>query len=162
MKRSRITLISLLAGAAALFIAVAVALPDERPSPVEEGEYIGAKKCKMCHIKLFKSWEETPHAKAAEVLPDDKSGDAACLKCHGTGAGQPGGVTENAEDLAGVQCEMCHGPGKAHYDFMKENRKAVKEDAELKAKGIAMLKDSTSTCWRCHLAMTHGEHPPRD
>ena len=42
-----------------------------------EHEFVGAKKCKMCHIQAFKSWEDTTHAKALDVL---KAGEAAEAK----------------------------------------------------------------------------------
>ena len=31
-------------------------------------EFRGAKKCKVCHIKIYKTWQKTPHATAFDVL----------------------------------------------------------------------------------------------
>ena len=92
-------------------------------------EFVGAKKCKMCHIKQFRSWKTTRMASAFEVLkpaaaaeakkangldPDkDFTSDEDCLGCHTTGYGKPGGFVsvEETPDLVGVGCESCHGPG---------------------------------------------------
>ena len=66
--------------------------------------YVGSKKCKMCHIKQYKSWEGTEMGQAFDLLKagegsdaKTKSGldvdkdyttDAACLKCHTAGFGK--------------------------------------------------------------------------
>lgn len=85
--------------------------------------YVGAAKCKMCHNlpkfgKFFDDWKEGPHAKAFDLLKDAEKKDAKCLKCHTTGYGKPGGYVsvddKESEKMAGVQCEMCHGPGEKH------------------------------------------------
>ena len=103
-------------------------------------DYIGAKKCKACHIKQFKSWKTTTMAdsfenlkagvkvaekKAAGLEDKDYTHDAGCLKCHTTGYGKPGGFTtiEETPKLAGVQCESCHGAGSAYKVVMKKNKK---------------------------------------
>jgi len=85
-------------------------------------EYVGAKKCKACHLKEYKAWEQTRNAKSFEDLKPgakaeekkkarldpnkDYTTDAKCLKCHTTGYGKPGGFKSMAEtpDLANVQC----------------------------------------------------------
>jgi len=116
--------------------------------PAAEGaEFIGAKKCKMCHLKVHKAWGETAHAKALENLAkaDAKAvgematklgvkleGAAdkadACLSCHVTGlklaGGYPGTETTKAE-LAFVGCEGCHGPGSVHAKAKKEERSST-------------------------------------
>jgi hypothetical protein len=39
-----------------------------------------------------------------------------CVECHVTGFGKWGGFdgASKSPDLAGVQCEECHGPGSSH------------------------------------------------
>lgn len=94
-----------------------------------ELEFVSSKKCKMCHLKQYSSWEETKMARALEVLkpgqaveakkkqgldPEaDYTSDPECLQCHSTGYGKPGGFVslEETPNLAGVGCESCHGPG---------------------------------------------------
>ena len=68
-----------------------------------EFEYIGSKKCKMCHKVQYKSWEAGHKAGTFELLKPgqavesktkhnldpqkDYTTDAGCLKCHTTGYG---------------------------------------------------------------------------
>jgi hypothetical protein len=134
--------------------------------------YIGAKKCKACHMKQFKSWKKTPMAGAFENLKPgvkaeakkkagldadkDYTHDAKCLKCHTTGYGKDGGFTsiEETPKLAGVQCEGCHGPGGEFSKFMKKNQKAWKTSGyttdELKAVGLVIPSEDEAGCKSCH------------
>ena len=104
--------------------------------------YVGAQKCKMCHKVQYNSWMETHHAKATEIAKkgaEGRSFEPSCLKCHATNAD---------ENLPGVQCEACHGPGSAYkkMSIMKDLEKA-------KANG---LKDVTqATCDGCHTGDDH-------
>lgn len=115
---------------------------------VEGASYVSNNKCKTCHLKEYKSWLETPHAKGMETLhavtaekaaeiatklgvklegTADKS--EACITCHVTGHGQPGGYpgadSTKTAGLSGVTCENCHGPGSAHVAAAKEAKKAA-------------------------------------
>lgn len=133
-------------------------------------KYLGAKKCKMCHMKQYKSWEKTKMATSFESLkpgvkaeakkkagldPDkDYTTDAKCLKCHTTGYGKPGGFTTIAETpkLAGGQCEACHGPGSEYIKVMKKIMKKKKEyklDA-IKAVGLVVPSEDEKGCRECH------------
>jgi len=115
----------------------------------EDIPYIGSKKCKKCHLAEYESWEKTKMASALTVLkpgerkdakikakldPEkDYSKDPACLPCHTTGYGKPGGFVdfETTPTLAGVGCEMCHGAGGKYVakEFMStENDKFKKAD----------------------------------
>ncbi|MDM7995811.1 MAG: cytochrome c family protein [Acidobacteriota bacterium] len=83
----------------------------------QNGSYVGSKKCAPCHSAINGTWEKTRHAKAIESLK--KSGQEtlpACVKCHVTGYEKDGGFIdyELTPEMAGVQCEVCHGPGSAH------------------------------------------------
>jgi hypothetical protein len=43
--------------------------------------------------------------------------DLDCISCHVTGFGQPGGAAlGRLDELKGVGCESCHGPGSRHVD----------------------------------------------
>jgi predicted CXXCH cytochrome family protein len=90
----------------------------------------------MCHNKAsegkyYDDWLTTKHANAFLVLKGDERKDPKCLPCHTTGFGKDGGFTalEVAEPkqadmdkaLAGVQCEVCHGPGEKHIKSKKDN-----------------------------------------
>jgi len=129
-------------------------------------EYVGAKKCKACHIKQYKSWEETNMAKSFENLKAgamadakkkagldparDYTGDAKCLECHTTGYGKPGGFKSLAEtpDLINVQCESCHGPGGDFKEIMKTNKEF--KLAEAAAAGLVIPNEKANNCMECH------------
>jgi peroxiredoxin len=83
-------------------------------------DYVGSQACQSCHAKEFETWSKQPHAHAVASL--EKTGDTnkpACLSCHTTAYGRPGGFPKDGKpadhaDLANVGCESCHGPGGAH------------------------------------------------
>lgn len=119
---------------------------------VYAADYVGVKKCKMCHMKQYKSWEQTKMAKsfdglkpgvsaeaktAAGLDPDkDYTTDASCLACH---------TINGKADLPGVGCESCHGAGSDYLKVMMTNRDYTK--AEIRAAGLIEPKD---TCTKCH------------
>lgn len=111
-------------------------------------EYVGSAKCKMCHMKEYKAWAETPHAKAlanlekadakvvaemATKLKVEVKGSAAktdgCVTCHVTGyqlaGGYPAADAAKSAPVAGVTCESCHGPGAAHVKAAKAEKKTT-------------------------------------
>lgn len=108
--------------------------------------YVGAKKCKVCHVDIFNSWAETGHAKALSALKGEDARNAGCLECHTTGFEAGGyGAEGNIVDLGGVQCEVCHGPGSL-YSFS-----SIMLKPELSSKAGLAPVDSL-TCIRCHNA----------
>jgi cytochrome c5 len=114
-------------------------------------EYVGVDRCKICHKKdgTYSSWLETKHAKAWESLKPDQQKDKKCIDCHSTG------TTSKGELLTGVQCEICHGPGK---DYMK---KSIMEDRE-KAIANGLLIPSEKTCLGCHNENIPEEFRPKE
>jgi len=128
-------------------------------------KYVGVKKCKMCHIKEYKSWKKTEMATSFENLKPgvkaeakkkagldpqkDYTHDPKCLKCHTTGYGKPGGFKsiEETPKLAGVQCEECHGPGSEYRKVMR-NRKF--KMGEAKAAGLIIPSENEKVCLECH------------
>ncbi len=110
--------------------------------------YVGWKNCTPCHSEITDSWQNTPHAKAIESLK--KSGQEnlpACVKCHVTAYEKDGGFIDNelTPEMAGVQCEVCHGPGSQHVSD-PATKSIVKES------GAAL-------CRQCH---TEGQDPKFD
>jgi len=102
-------------------------------------EYVGAKKCSICHKKdnTYPSWLETKHAKAWDNLTEEQQKDESCVGCHSTG------TTANGKFLGGVQCEACHGPGSDYW------KKKIMEDRELAIKNGLLIPDE-KTCLGCH------------
>ena len=148
--------------AAGLFLLAAGSAVAEAPV------YVGAKKCKGCHLKQFQSWEQTKMAKSFELLKPgaaaaakkkanldpqkDYTRDEKCLGCHTTGYGKPGGFVsvEKTPDLTGVQCESCHGPGSEYLKegFMTLKNKEYKRAEVVKA-GLVIPVGETCTSG-CH------------
>lgn len=123
-------------------------------------------------MKQYKSWQKTTMADSFENLKagmkagektkagldpnKDYTHDESCVKCHTTGYGKPGGFTsiEETPDLAGVQCEGCHGPGSEYSAVMKKNKKEWKKTGytseELKAIGLVIPSEDEAVCLGCH------------
>lgn len=118
----------------ALFAATAVGETEE-----VKHEYVGVKKCKICHKKdgIFPSWEQTPHATAWERLSEEAKKDESLKKYYTTG------TTAKGELLTGVQCEACHGAG---ADYKK---KSIMQDRE-KSIAAGLIITDESTCKSCH------------
>jgi hypothetical protein len=166
--------------------------------------YVGTDRCADCHEHAAQVWGQTPHHKATETLeklkhPSGRQYDPECMMCHTTGFKHPGGyndlVTELAkwpakpeqppgakkikdhnDNLRGVGCESCHGPGSEHdknpnnkdlYGLMNaysptpaerllEDKMALQPlNAADKAKWEQlsqgrMRKMSASLCMKCH------------
>ncbi len=125
--------------------------------------YIGASKCKICHMSKkkgnqFGKWQSAKHSKAYETLGTPAAKEAAakagvsgnpqeaaqCLKCHVTGYDAPATQKEAKWDKTeGVTCESCHGAGK-DYAPMKVMRD---REASLAA---GMIIPTVETCKGCH------------
>jgi len=139
-------------------------------SQAADHEYVGSKKCKMCHLKEWKSWAETKMARSFEVLKAggraeaktragldparDYTADPACVPCHVTGHGKPGGFVDIAStpDLAGVGCEVCHGPGGT---YLQPEHMSLKNKSYQKTALVAVgLVDTVgeAQCTTCHNA----------
>jgi hypothetical protein len=127
-----------------LFFAVLISAQD---TP----EYIGVKKCKMCHKgekkgMIYETWEAQNHARATDaVIAEGEAENPLCLKCHSTGYGA-GGYDPAAEDkdlFAGVQCEVCHGPGSLY------KKMSVMKDQEASI-AAGLIIPNEETCLQCH------------
>ncbi len=129
-------------------------------------DYVGAKRCRVCHMAESKSWEQTKMAKAFELLKPgvraeaktahkldpnkDYTKDTNCVGCHSTGYGA-GGFKDIATtpDLAGVGCESCHGAGAGYMkpNLMSLTNKEFKR-AEVVAAGLVI--PDAKVCQTCH------------
>lgn len=129
---------------AVVVLAMAVPMVTTVGMAAEDNEYVGVKKCKMCHIKAFKSWEDTKHAKAFDSLSDADKKDEAKLKKRTVAFGKPGGFKSVADtpDLVNVGCEACHGPAGKHLA-------APMKDKEKKKASIQKPTEK-NVCIGCH------------
>jgi hypothetical protein len=134
---ARHTLVLLLA--LALVMVAGSALMGQDSEKKAEHDYIGVKKCSICHKKdgIFPSWEETAHAKAWDNLTAEQQKMEECIGCHTTGKDSKG------ELLTAVQCEACHGPGSDYKS------KSTMEDRE-KSIAAGLIIPDEKTCMRCH------------
>jgi nitrate/TMAO reductase-like tetraheme cytochrome c subunit len=123
-----------------LSILVALALPAL--AAAAEPSFAGNKACKICHLKVHKSWAATLHAAAFSKLKAEEQKNAECVGCHTVGFGKPSGYTvaEANPELQNVGCEDCHGPGSDHIARMKKDKKAEP----------GMAKPTEATCTGCH------------
>jgi hypothetical protein len=112
-------------------VVAADSLKDSNP------QYVGAKKCRICHLDIYKSWQSTAHAEAMHSLEPEHTRDSACVRCHITGIKDDGTIIEN------VGCEACHGPGSEYRKMrvMKNRQLAIE-------KGLVV--QSEAVCIRCH------------
>jgi hypothetical protein len=153
-------MILLLAGLAGVFaLAAGVTGQDAAPggNPTEGSTYIGAKSCKKCHIKEERTWKKMKHASAWDNLPEKYRDPAqkddqgrSCISCHVTGFDAKGGFVDvkTSEDLLGVQCEACHGPGSKHKEA---GQKVLDEKREKFNEGEAkFIVKKTANCSNCH------------
>jgi hypothetical protein len=133
-----------------------------------EHAFVGAKKCKTCHLKEYNSWAQTKMAKAFELLKPgvraeakkaakldpnkDYTTDAECVGCHVTGHGKAGGFVDltTTPDLVGAQCEQCHGAGATYIEkrYMSLQNKEYKK-ADLVAVGL-VGEITKAQCENCH------------
>ncbi len=114
----------------------------------QDFEYVGAKKCKMCHNKpakggQYKQWLGTKHATAMESLKGDEKKDPACIKCHSTYGSVDSDLIATLKITEGVSCESCHGPGSKYYPnaIMKSREKSM-------ARGLIL--PTKDVCLKCH------------
>ena len=150
----------------ALFITIALCVAYILPLLAADAQYIGAKKCMMCHKSekrgdQWGKWSEGPHAKAFETLKNEQSQQIAkemgiddptkadkCLKCHVTAHGVPAAQKADSFDpTEGVGCEVCHGPGSL-YKSMKVMKALYAGEQD--PKEVAFKKGSKETCLECH------------
>jgi hypothetical protein len=130
-------------------------------------QYVGAKKCMMCHKgetrgNQYGKWLSSPHAKAFETLQgeeakavakkmgvDDPSKSDKCLKCHVTGFGAPASALAEGFDATaeGVSCEFCHGAGSLYKSMsvMKALRDGTQDAGQ-----VGFIKGDKETCLKCH------------
>jgi len=103
--------------------------------------YAWAAACKDCHQKEYDSWAKTKHDTALKRLSGGER-EQACIGCHVTGS--PSLVQVDGKPVnGGVQCESCHGAGKAHI--------AAAAGGAAKPGQITRMP-AASVCEQCHNA----------
>jgi hypothetical protein len=102
--------------------------PIQRQFPT--ATYVGSEKCKECHKTAYKTWKESPHARAYASLeqaqrPSHRQYDGECVVCHVTGFEYRGGYANETATahLKNNGCENCHGPASLHIQQMRAGQK---------------------------------------
>lgn len=113
---------------------------ESAPLPVSAGplSFATSARCAPCHAAAYDVWQKSQHAHAIEILRKvKKEFDSACVGCHVTGNGKPGGFVNlnQTPQLANVQCEACHGSGIQHVE---------------KPSGAKMARLTAEACLTCH------------
>jgi len=121
--------------------------------------YVGAQACDECHAGVHDTVVLTPHFGAftnALFAAQGGQTNGSCLACHTVGAGLPTGFVSLAKtpQLAGVQCENCHGPAANHA--------ADPDDPTV----VPHVELAATMCGGCHNsefvpASAAAYHPPR-
>jgi hypothetical protein len=104
--------------------------------------YASAQMCAECHGDTYNSWNKTPHAQA--FLNGQASN--VYFTNHTVGYGLPTGFITNTltPQLAGVQCENCHGPAANHVSNPSDST------------AIPRVELAGTMCGGCHTA----KYPP--
>ena len=111
--------------------------------------YLGAAACGACHAPALAFWKTTKHAQALGALARvGRDRDPSCVGCHVTGYLQGGWTLATKAPqptLAGIGCEACHGPGRAHVEAVDKRKSTTRAVPE-------------AICRGCHTTdMTNGE-----
>lgn len=152
-----------------LLVGVIAPVHSESIKPALRAEYIGVENCRLCHMPHYESWAETKMSKSYELLKPnvrveaklkagfdpalDYTKNDACLKCHVTGFNQIGGFTtiEETPEMAGVQCEMCHGPGSIYTEMMIKKQGTYTLEEYKTIGGLTMPSEENNLCTdKCH------------
>lgn len=141
-------------------------------------QYMGIKKCRMCHVDQFASFDASSKANSWEALKAgvgvdvkkqsgldpaaDYTKDKRCLKCHSTGFGEPGGyvIPDPANKVAvatalsreGVGCESCHGPGSEFVNHMKDINDKERGYRREELLSAGLRASAAEACMKCHNA----------
>jgi hypothetical protein len=124
-------------------------------------KYAGAKVCNTCHSSICRYETNTPHASAfisANFAAQGGQTNTLCLPCHTVGYGVPTGFNftnlsghfSYSTNLAGVQCENCHGPAANHA--------AAPDNPTM----VPQVEIAATLCGGCHTAspVAHTENLP--
>jgi hypothetical protein len=148
---------------AVMAIAAFGAVGTLRADPPSGQAYTGAKRCASCHFDQFMKWKKTGHATAFLTLTAKYQQDEKCLVCHTTGYGVVTGFkdVESTPALAGITCEVCHGPGSKHEEIAQPfaKVKTLTPEQEKAIRGSIWRMIPKNICVECHKMQGHKDSP---
>ncbi len=116
------------------------------PQTTTADTYVGQEKCQPCHAAAYRICLASAHAHAYDTLVKKGSQyDPECLRCHTVGYGARDGFLnlQTTPQLAGVQCESCHGRASAHIQAVRAGKRGRAATAMFSAL-------TPNSCVRCH------------
>lgn len=125
-------------GCGLLLLGAAVA---QEPAAPQASPFVGGEACKECHESYFTAWADTKHAKAFNRLSAADREGGQCIRCHVTGTPETIAAEGAKPSLPGVQCEACHGAGRAHMEAAKAGNTKP---------GRIVKKSDEKNCTSCH------------
>lgn len=114
--------------------------------------FVGATTCGTgsgCHADIQGQWQTTAHSKALQALQQiGQDKNTACLPCHTVGFGTATGFKDatSTANLAGVQCESCHGAGSDHVASGNGDKTKITTFPNIL---------SADVCGKCHTGNFH-------
>jgi hypothetical protein len=119
--------------------ALCVGVAARQAAPPQEGPFVGADVCRTCHTDYYDAWSGTKHARTINRLSaTDRAG--GCIRCHVTGTPEMIATDGATPRFPNVQCEACHGAGRAHVDAARAGDATLARTDRL----------TEATCTRCH------------
>ncbi len=100
-------------------------------------DFVGAERCGSCHEVEYKQWKRSGHANSLARLSSVQREDPTCRTCHTMSPANPD------PNLAGVQCESCHGAGRYYEPSYVMRDKTLSELSGLQ-------KIEAPVCTACH------------
>jgi nitrate/TMAO reductase-like tetraheme cytochrome c subunit len=129
-----------------LALTVVMRSEETRAAEVVNHDFLGAERCRSCHMAEYDMWASGPHARAMESLRDSEKKDQRCIACHTM-------VPADLDPmLTGVQCETCHGPGRYYA------KPHTMRDRELRER-LGFIVPDEKTCKTCHAENTASLRP---
>lgn len=123
-------------------------------------DYLGYESCTACHARQYNHWANTFHAEAYEAMVESGGEETPeQMQRVVTGWKASGGFVDSDKTayLLNVQCESCHGPGRAHHDSERLAKALIsykKRFHNRKFKETARVKMQTDisieSCVQCH------------
>jgi len=142
----------------------------------DPAKVMGAERCGECHKNEFAAWKETTHyatftqlqrrPKAQEIATKlgirSLKREGVCVNCHFTSVV---GESGEAEVVAGISCESCHGPARdwidVHGDYGGKNTSKDQETPQHRKERLAKsaaagmvgtddIAHLAARCYQCH------------
>lgn len=128
----------ILSGLTILCMAIATTSPVATAQQADA--FVGANSCQDCHMDYYESWSKTKHSRALDKLTGRNRSSGECIECHVTDTPEMLAATDDTPKFPNVQCEACHGAGRAHVEAAKAG----------KAAAVKTSPADEQTCRRCH------------